>query len=561
MSNGNSRQRLSEWLKDQLIHGNPGIQWKNPSQGEFKIPWLHKSKMEHRGGNDIFTAWAKHTGLYAKMSSQDKDKFSQFKANFRSALNKAPDIEYLPEESTNNERVYRFQTKSRSRGLEAHFCSNDYTQGFVAAQENSALPLAVAQEFDSSEMPREEELDPFLDMTGSDSNSSSRSNTSSSQANTSGVLVYENTDIPPNNCQQYNAIQQCTMTGPASSPFHSESSGTQPIDERGCGQIDDSIMSLGSEITFDMIDAVNPKGDSLGSLPFDLKPVVPFTGSTTSQQYQEGFSDAKPSKPDAAIVTGFNDGSSAGYSQVINVVNPFYEPQPLSDTLVLTHNCPGDVQTTNLLVEVIHGNHVLATYHVENPKGCIIAYKQVSMEQLMQVHGRNRMDEFYGLGYEQKQFIDLESVISSYLASFPDTKTFTKCLKRGLSLQIQDRNILLERNTSLKIAMKATLDSEVQLLPSRSVQKEHRIFCFKQFLSNMARYWEGKEKHRPSPSVYLCLTEPRNASESNNSSRSMELIIRVTNCEVVQFLKQVPERSRHTEQDSILESLDKLSIN
>ncbi|XP_060951155.1 interferon regulatory factor 3 [Limanda limanda] len=74
---------LIPWLQTQIDSGSyPGVQWTNPEQTEFSVPWKHKLRQDSSDSDVlIFKAWAEVSG-----NGKANGDASVWKRNFRSAL-------------------------------------------------------------------------------------------------------------------------------------------------------------------------------------------------------------------------------------------------------------------------------------------------------------------------------------------------------------------------------------------------------------------------------------------------------------------------------------------
>nr|AJA02097.1 interferon regulatory factor 2 [Branchiostoma belcheri tsingtauense] len=112
-----TRQKLIPWLRERVNSGQvPGVSWENKAKTVVKIQWTRKSQHDYNVDQDgaIFKEWAVHTGRYTE--GVDTPDPSRWKTNFRCAMNKSTEAEYLRDQSQeqgdNPYRLYRLSQPS-----------------------------------------------------------------------------------------------------------------------------------------------------------------------------------------------------------------------------------------------------------------------------------------------------------------------------------------------------------------------------------------------------------------------------------------------------------------
>ncbi|XP_013863753.1 interferon regulatory factor 3 [Austrofundulus limnaeus] len=108
---------LIPWLRDQIDSGRyPGVQWTNPEQTEFSVPWKHALRQDSSSTDVlIFKAWAQVSG------SQPHGDPSIWKRNFRSAL-RVKGFELVSDsknDAANPHKVFRWPKGSVSGAVSA----------------------------------------------------------------------------------------------------------------------------------------------------------------------------------------------------------------------------------------------------------------------------------------------------------------------------------------------------------------------------------------------------------------------------------------------------------
>ncbi|KAM9716533.1 interferon regulatory factor 3 isoform 1-T1 [Menidia menidia] len=104
---------LIPWLRAQINSGSfPGVQWTNPAQTEFSIPWKHGLRQDSSNTDVlIFKAWAEVSG-----NGRAQGDHSVWKRNFRSAL-RAKGFKMMSDNKNdvaNPHKVFRWPEESAS---------------------------------------------------------------------------------------------------------------------------------------------------------------------------------------------------------------------------------------------------------------------------------------------------------------------------------------------------------------------------------------------------------------------------------------------------------------
>ncbi|XP_039211769.1 interferon regulatory factor 3 isoform X4 [Crotalus tigris] len=111
---GTQKPLIVPWLIEQLDSQRyPGVSWLNSEKTLFRLPWKHASRQNHNPMDfQIFEDWAIVRHLYNPES--DPRTPSDWKRNFRSALNRKDGIEMVENNSTDSEdphKVYKINLK------------------------------------------------------------------------------------------------------------------------------------------------------------------------------------------------------------------------------------------------------------------------------------------------------------------------------------------------------------------------------------------------------------------------------------------------------------------
>uniref|UniRef100_A0A2D4HT04 IRF tryptophan pentad repeat domain-containing protein n=1 Tax=Micrurus lemniscatus lemniscatus TaxID=129467 RepID=A0A2D4HT04_MICLE len=107
---GTQKPLLVPWLIEQLNNQRyPGVSWLNLEKTLFRVPWKHASRQSINPRDfQIFEDWAIARHLYNP--ERDCRTPSEWKRNFRSALNRKDGIEMVEDKSTDPEdphKVYK----------------------------------------------------------------------------------------------------------------------------------------------------------------------------------------------------------------------------------------------------------------------------------------------------------------------------------------------------------------------------------------------------------------------------------------------------------------------
>uniref|UniRef100_A0A8C5WVG6 IRF tryptophan pentad repeat domain-containing protein n=1 Tax=Laticauda laticaudata TaxID=8630 RepID=A0A8C5WVG6_LATLA len=107
---GTQKPLLVPWLIEQLNNQRyPGVSWLNSEKTHFRVPWKHASRQSINPRDfQIFEDWAIARHLYNP--EKDPRTPSEWKRNFRSALNRKDSIEMVEDKSTDPEdphKVYK----------------------------------------------------------------------------------------------------------------------------------------------------------------------------------------------------------------------------------------------------------------------------------------------------------------------------------------------------------------------------------------------------------------------------------------------------------------------
>ncbi|XP_015263994.1 PREDICTED: interferon regulatory factor 3 isoform X1 [Gekko japonicus] len=104
---GAQRPLIVPWLLEQLdAQRFPGVSWLNPERTRFRIPWKHGSRHSTIPEDfQLFEAWAIASGRFDPRT--DPRTPSDWKRNFRSALNRKPEIKLITDNSTDSEDPHK----------------------------------------------------------------------------------------------------------------------------------------------------------------------------------------------------------------------------------------------------------------------------------------------------------------------------------------------------------------------------------------------------------------------------------------------------------------------
>nr|XP_056719227.1 interferon regulatory factor 3 [Euleptes europaea] len=104
---GAQRPLIVPWLLQQLdAQQFPGVSWLDPERTRFRIPWKHGSRHSTIPEDfQLFEAWATASGRYNPRT--DPRTPSEWKRNFRSALNRKPEIHVIADNSTDSENPHK----------------------------------------------------------------------------------------------------------------------------------------------------------------------------------------------------------------------------------------------------------------------------------------------------------------------------------------------------------------------------------------------------------------------------------------------------------------------
>uniref|UniRef100_A0A8C6VPL0 IRF tryptophan pentad repeat domain-containing protein n=1 Tax=Naja naja TaxID=35670 RepID=A0A8C6VPL0_NAJNA len=117
---GTQKPLLVPWLIEQLNNQRyPGVSWLNSEKTLFRVPWKHASRQSINPRDfQIFEDWAIARHLYNPET--DARTPSEWKRNFRSALNRKDGIEMVEDKSTDPEdphKVYKISVNIDSKEL------------------------------------------------------------------------------------------------------------------------------------------------------------------------------------------------------------------------------------------------------------------------------------------------------------------------------------------------------------------------------------------------------------------------------------------------------------
>nr|XP_060636759.1 interferon regulatory factor 3 isoform X1 [Anolis sagrei ordinatus]XP_060636760.1 interferon regulatory factor 3 isoform X1 [Anolis sagrei ordinatus] len=100
---GAQRPLIVPWLIEQLdAQRYPGVSWLNPERTQFRVPWKHGGRQNISDEDfQLFEDWAIARGRYRP--GIDRRTPSEWKRNFRAALNRKDGIEKIQDNSTDSE--------------------------------------------------------------------------------------------------------------------------------------------------------------------------------------------------------------------------------------------------------------------------------------------------------------------------------------------------------------------------------------------------------------------------------------------------------------------------
>ncbi|XP_003222748.3 interferon regulatory factor 3 [Anolis carolinensis] len=104
---GTQRPLIVPWLMEQLdAHKYPGVSWLNAERTQFRVIWKHGSRQSISDEDfQLFEDWAIARGRYHP--GIDNRTPSEWKRNFRSALNRKDGIEMIQDNSTDSEDPHK----------------------------------------------------------------------------------------------------------------------------------------------------------------------------------------------------------------------------------------------------------------------------------------------------------------------------------------------------------------------------------------------------------------------------------------------------------------------
>ncbi|KAH0626715.1 hypothetical protein JD844_001838 [Phrynosoma platyrhinos] len=104
---GAQRPLIVPWLIEQLdAQKYPGVSWLNPERTQFRVTWKHGSRQSISSEDfQLFEDWAIARGRYCP--GVDERTPSDWKRNFRSALNRKDGIEMIQDNSTDSEDPHK----------------------------------------------------------------------------------------------------------------------------------------------------------------------------------------------------------------------------------------------------------------------------------------------------------------------------------------------------------------------------------------------------------------------------------------------------------------------
>uniref|UniRef100_A0A8D0KNM8 Interferon regulatory factor 3 n=1 Tax=Salvator merianae TaxID=96440 RepID=A0A8D0KNM8_SALMN len=117
---GTQRPLIVPWLVEQLdAQRYPGVSWLNAERSLFRVPWKHGSRQSVSSEDfQIFEDWAIARGRYRP--GVDQRTPSEWKRNFRSALNRKEGIKMIQDNSTDADdphKVFEIQPDANLNGF------------------------------------------------------------------------------------------------------------------------------------------------------------------------------------------------------------------------------------------------------------------------------------------------------------------------------------------------------------------------------------------------------------------------------------------------------------
>ncbi|XP_066484830.1 interferon regulatory factor 3 isoform X1 [Tiliqua scincoides] len=101
------RPLIVPWLVEQLdAQQYPGVAWLNPERTRFRVPWKHGSRQSISTEDfQLFEGWAIASGRFNPKT--DKRTPSEWKRNFRAALNRKSEIQMVEDNSTDSDDPHK----------------------------------------------------------------------------------------------------------------------------------------------------------------------------------------------------------------------------------------------------------------------------------------------------------------------------------------------------------------------------------------------------------------------------------------------------------------------
>nr|XP_034992397.1 interferon regulatory factor 3 [Zootoca vivipara]XP_034992398.1 interferon regulatory factor 3 [Zootoca vivipara] len=141
---GTQRPLIVPWLMEQLdARRYPGLSWQNPERTLFRVPWKHGSRQSICCEDfQLFEDWAIARGRYRPGIDQRTP--SEWKRNFRSALNRKEEIRMFQDNSTDSEDPHKVFEILHGTNL------NDSAQGAAVGDISPTMSGSTGQSGDSS---------------------------------------------------------------------------------------------------------------------------------------------------------------------------------------------------------------------------------------------------------------------------------------------------------------------------------------------------------------------------------------------------------------------------